>query len=99
VVTNGDELRSAKIVYTQPGRRAVSVTVTIDPCWIKLVNERDSTSEDFGADVREEVEEALPSGPLAPAIARWLEQRLSLLAARMAEPSIKSGTVLVPPRS
>ena len=99
VPTTGDELRGAKIVYTQSGRRGVSVTVAIDPCWIKLVNERDSTSEDFAADVREEIEDALPPGTLAPATVLWLEQRLSLLAARIAEPLVKSGTVLVPPQS
>ena len=55
MVTSGDELRSARITYTQSGRRAQSVTITIDPCWLQLSNERDFTAEDFGADVREEI--------------------------------------------
>jgi hypothetical protein len=99
IVTSGDELRSARIVYTQAGRRAVTVTVTIDPCWFELSNERDFTSGDFGVDVREKVAEAMPTGGLDPAIAKWLDQRLSLLGARIAEPNLKAGVTLVPPRS
>ena len=99
MVTSGDELRSARITYTQSGRRAQSVTITIDPCWLQLSNERDFTAEDFGADVREEIEEALPPGALDPTIGKWLEQRLALLAARIAVANLKAGVVLVPPRS
>jgi hypothetical protein len=99
MVTSGDELRSARITYTQAGRRAQSVTITIDPCWLQLSNERDFTAEDFGADVREEIEEALPSGALDPTVSKWLEQRLALLAARIAVANLKAGVVLVPPRS
>jgi hypothetical protein len=98
IVTNGDELRSARITYTQSGRRAQSVTITIDPCWFELSNERDFTAEDFGADVREKVEEALP-GAVEPCIRKWLEQRLALLAARIAVANLKAGVVLTPPRS
>ena len=98
LVTNGDELRSARITYTQSGRRAQSVTITIDPCWVHLSDDRDFTAEDFGADVREEIEEALP-GPLDPNISKWLEQRLALLAARIAVANLKAGVVLMPPRS
>jgi len=99
MVTSGDELRSARITYTQSGRRAQSVTITIDPCWLQLSNERDFTAEDFGEDVREEIEEALPSGALDTTIGKWLEQRLALLAARIAVANLKAGVVLVPPRS
>jgi hypothetical protein len=99
IVTNGDELRSARITYTQSGRRAQSVTITIDPCWIHFSNERDFTAEDFGEDVREEIEEALPSGALDPTIGKWLEQRLALLAARIEVANLKAGVVLVAPRS
>jgi len=99
MVTSGDELRSARITYTQSGRRAQSVTITIDPCWLQLSNERDFTAEDFGADVREEIEEALPPGALDPTVSKWLEQRLALLAARIAVANLKAGVVLVPPRS
>jgi len=99
MVTSGDELRSARITYTQSGRRAQSVTITIDPCWLQLSNERDFTAEDFGADVREEIEEALPSRALDPTVSKWLEQRLALLAARIAVANLKAGVVLVPPRS
>jgi len=97
IVTNGDELRSARITYTESGRRARSVTITIDPCWFELSNERDFTAEDFGVDVREKVEEAL--GGVEPCVKKWLEQRLALLAARIALPNLKAGVVLVPPRS
>lgn len=99
LVTNGDELRSARITYTQSGRRAQSVTITIDPCWVHLSDDRDFTAEDFGADVREEIEEALPAGALDPLVGKWLEQRLALLAARIAVANLKAGVVLVPPRS
>ena len=99
IVTNGDELRSARITYTQSGRRAQSVTITIDPCWFELSNERDFTAEDFGADVRGEIEEALPSGAVEPCLRKWLEQRLAFLAARIAVANLKAGVVLVPPRS
>jgi hypothetical protein len=99
IVTKGDELRSARITYTQTGRRARSVTITIDPCWFELSNDRDFTAEDFAADVREEIEDALPSGALQPSVRSWLEQRLALLAARIALPNLKAGVVLVPPRS
>jgi len=99
IVTNGDELRGARISYAQSGRRAGAVTITIDPCWFELSNERDFTAEDFAADVREEIEEALPSGALEPSVRKWLEQRLALLAARIALPNLKAGVVLVPPRS
>ena len=99
MVTSGDELRSARITYTQSGRRAQSVTITIDPCWLQLSNERDFTAEDFGADVREEIEEALPPGALDPTVSKWLEQRLALLAARIAVANLKAGVVLMPPRS
>jgi hypothetical protein len=99
IVTNGNELRSARITYTQSGRRAQSVTITIDPCWFELSNDRDFTAEDFGADVREEIEEALPSGAVEPCLRKWLEQRLALLAARIAVANLKAGVVLVPPRS
>jgi hypothetical protein len=99
LVTNGDELRSARITYTQSGRRAQSVTITIDPCWVHLSDDRDFTAEDFGADVREEIEEALPPGALDPTIGKWLEQRLALLGARIAVANLKAGVVLVPPRS
>jgi hypothetical protein len=99
IVTNGDELRSARIVYTQSARRVQSVTITIDPCWFELSNERDFTAEDFGADVREKIEDALPSGAMEPCIRKWLEQRLALLAARIALPNLKAGVTLVPPRS
>jgi hypothetical protein len=101
VVQAGDELRSATLVYTQYGRRgaSASVTIDIDPCWFELSNERDFTSEDFGEDIRKKVEAALPAGAaLDPAVKTWLEQRLSLLSARMAEPNLKAGIVLVPPR-
>jgi len=97
IVTNGNELRGARITYTQSGRRAQSVTITIDPCWFELSNERDFTAEDFGVDVREKVEEAL--GGMEPCIKKWLEQRLALLAARIAVANLKAGVVLVPPRS
>lgn len=98
IVTSGDELRSARITYTQSGRRAQSVTITIDPCWFELSNERDFTAEDFGADVREKVEEALP-GVMEPCVRKWLEQRLALLAGRIAVANLKAGVVLTPPRS
>jgi hypothetical protein len=99
IVTNGDELRGARITYTQSGRRAQSVTITIDPCWFELSNERDFTAEDFGADVREKIEDALPSGAMEPCIRKWLEQRLALLAGRIAIANVKAGVTLVPPRS
>jgi hypothetical protein len=99
IVTNGDELRSARITYTQSGRRSQSVTITIDPCWFELSNERDFTAEDFGADVREKIEDALPSGALDPSVRKWLDQRLALLAARIAVANLKAGVTLVPPRS
>jgi hypothetical protein len=101
IATNGDELRGATIVYTQSGRRAASVTVTItiDPCWFELANERDFTSADFGVDVGEKIEGALAPGTFEPCVKEWLEQRLSLLAARIAEPNLKAGVTLVPPRS
>jgi hypothetical protein len=99
IVTNGNELRSARITYTRSGRRAESVTITIDPCWFELSNDRDFTAEDFGADVREKIEEALPSGALEPSLRSWIEQRLALLAARIALPNLKAGVTLVPPRS
>jgi hypothetical protein len=99
MITNGDELRSARITYTQSGRRAQSVTITIDPCWLHLSDDRDFTAEDFGADVREEIEDALPAGALDPTVSKWLEQRLALLAARIAVANLKAGVVLVPPRS
>jgi hypothetical protein len=99
IVTNGDELRSARITYTQSGRRAQSVTITIDPCWFELSNERDFTAEDFGADVREKIEDALAPGTMEPCVRKWLEQRLALLAARIAVANLKAGVTLVPPRS
>jgi hypothetical protein len=99
IVTNGDELRSARITYTQSGRRAQSVTITIDPCWFELSNERDFTAEDFGADVREKIQDALPAGALDPTVSKWLDQRLALLAARIAVANLKAGVTLVPPRS
>ena len=99
MVTSGDELRSARITYTQSGRRAQSVTITIDPCWLQLSNERDFTAEDFGADVREKIEDALPAGALDPTVSKWLDQRLALLAARIAVANLKAGVTLVPPRS
>ena len=97
-IVAGNELRSATIVYTQSGRRDVTVTIEIDPCWFELVNERDFTAEDFGADIREKVEAAMPGASLDRATQTWLQQRLSLLAARMAVPLLKSGGLLVPPR-
>jgi len=97
-VVSGNELKSATIAYTQSGRRDVTVTIDIDPCWFELVNDRDFTAEDFGADIREKVEAAMPEGTLDRTIGTWLAQRLSLLAARMAVPLVKSGTLLVPPR-
>jgi hypothetical protein len=45
MVTSGDELRSARITYTQSGRRGQSVTITIDH-WIHFSTERDFTAED-----------------------------------------------------
>jgi hypothetical protein len=99
VVQAGDVLRSATIVYTQAGRRGGSATVEIDPCFFELNNEPDVSSDDFGVDVRQHVEAALPNGtPIEPAVKTWLEQRLSSLAARMVAPNLKAGIVLVPPR-
>ena len=49
--------------------------------------------------MREEIEEALPPGALDPTVSKWLEQRLALLAARIAVANLKAGVVLMPPRS
>jgi hypothetical protein len=39
-----------------------------------------------------------PSSALEPGLKAWLTQRLALLAAKTAEPYVKNGITLVPPR-
>jgi hypothetical protein len=95
IVVNGDELLGATVVFSQAARRPV--TVDINPCWFELTNERDFTSVDFGVDVVEKIE-AASRGTAEPCVKEWLQQRLGLLAAQIVEPSLKTGTILVPPR-
>ncbi len=95
---NDDQLLAAELTYTAFGRGGFTVTVQIDPCWFEYVNDREATAAEFGEDVMAKVEAAAPPGALEPCIKKWFEQRLALLAAKTAEPSIKHGITLVPPR-
>jgi len=99
IVVNGSELREATVQYTQLGTNPVTVTVQIDPCWFEYVNDREATAAEFGTDVVARIEEQAPRGTVEPCIKEWLAQRLALLGAKTAEPYVKQGIVLVPPRS
>ena len=99
IAVNGSELRQATVQYTQPGPNAVTVTIQIDPCWFEYVNDRDATAQEFGDDVVARIEREAGPGMLEPCIKEWLAQRLALLGAKTAEPYVKGGVILVPPRS
>jgi hypothetical protein len=98
ITVNGDELRRAQVTYTQLGRGGFTVTIEIDPCWFEYVNERDATASEFGDDVAVRIEGQSPRGVLDARLKMWLTQRLALLGAKTAEPYVKSGVTLVPPR-
>jgi hypothetical protein len=98
IVVNEDQLMAAELKYAQFGRRGFTVTIEIDPCWFEYVNERDATADEFGADVVVRIEGQISPGTLDPHVKQWLTQRLALLGAKTAEPTIKSGVTLVPPR-
>jgi len=99
IAVNGSELREATVQYTQLGTNPITVTVQIDPCWFEYVNDREATAAEFGADVVTRIEEQAPRGTIEPCIKEWLAQRLALLGAKTAEPYVKQGILLVPPRS
>ena len=98
ITVNGDELVGAELKYVQVGRVSVTVTIQIDPCWFEYVNERDATAAQFGADVVARIEAESPPGAIAPSLKMWLTERLALLGAKTAEPFIKGGIILIPPR-
>jgi hypothetical protein len=98
IAVNEDQLMAAELKYTQFGRRGFTVTIQIDPCWFEYVNERDATADEFGDDVVVRIEGQTPSGALDPHVKAWLTQRLALLGAKTAEPFVKGGVTLVPPR-
>jgi hypothetical protein len=98
VSVNGDVLNGASVTYRQSGRSGFVVTIQIDPCWFEYVNDRGATAGEFGADVIGKIEAQSPPGALNAHVEAWLIQRLAQLAARTAEPSIRSGLTLVPPR-
>lgn len=98
ITVNGDELRRAEVTYTQFGRGGFTVTIQIDPCWFEYVNERDATAAEFGDDVALRIEAATAPRTLDPVLKGWLTQRLALLGAKTAEPYVKAGLTLVPPR-
>ena len=98
ITVNGDELVGAEVEYVQAGRVSVTVTIQIDPCWFEYVNERDATAAEFGADVVARIEAESPPGAIAPSLKMWLTERLALLGAKTAEPYVKGGIILIPPR-
>jgi hypothetical protein len=98
ITVNEDELLGAEVRYTQFGPHAFTVTVQIDPCWFEYVNDREATADEFGADVVARIVAQGPPGALQPTVKAWLAQRLALLGAKTAEPYVKHGIILVPPR-
>lgn len=99
ITVNEDVLIGAEVRFTQLGPRGFTVTVQIDPCWFEYVNDRAATAEEFGDDVVARIEAQIPPGALpSPSIKAWLIQRVALLAAKTAEPYVKNGIILVPPR-
>jgi hypothetical protein len=99
ITVRDDELLAAEVSYAQLGHHAFSVTLEIDPCWFEYVNDRDATAYGFGADVMEKIEAQAPPGAVDPCFKAWLTQRLALLGAKTAEPYVKQGIILVPPRA
>ena len=97
ITVNGDELRGAAVTYRDFSRAGFTVTVQIDPCWFEYVNERDATAAAFGDDVVARIEAAAPRA-IDPCWKHWFAQRLALLGAKTAEPYVKAGVTLVPPR-
>jgi hypothetical protein len=97
IIVNGDELRGAEVTYTEFGRSGYTVTIQIDPCWFEYVNGREATASEFGEDVVVKIEAAAPRA-VEPCIKEWLTQRLAMLGAKTAEPFVKAGVTLVPPR-
>ena len=98
ITVNEDVLLGAEVRYTQLGPHGFTVTVQIDPCWFEYVNDREATAEEFGDDVMAIVEAQSPPGAVEPCVKAWLTQRLALLGAKTAEPYVKNGITLVPPR-
>ena len=97
ITVNGDVLQEATVQFTRLGPQGFTVTVQIDPCWFEYVNEREATASEFGDDVMARIEEQRP-GAIEPCLKEWLAQRLALLGAKTAEPFVKGGVILVPPR-
>ena len=97
ITVNGDELRGAEVTYRDFGRDGFTVTIQIDPCWFEYVNERDATAAQFGDDVVARIEAAAPRA-IDPCWKHWFAERLALLGAKTAEPYVKAGVTLVPPR-
>ena len=97
ITVNGDELRSATLTYTDFSRRGFTVTIDIDPCWFEFVNERDATAAELGDDLVARIEAAAPR-TYDPCVKEWLAQRLAFLGAKIAEPTLRAGLTLVPPR-
>lgn len=97
ITVNGDELRGAEVTYRDLTRTGFTVTVPIDPCWLEYVNERDATAAQFGDDVVARIEAAAPRA-IDPCWKHWFAAQLARLGAKTAEPYVKAGITLVPPR-
>ena len=78
--------------------RGLGAECKCDALVFETAADRDATAQEFGEDVVARIEEQR-AGTLEPCIKEWLAQRLSLLGAKTAEPYVKGGVILVPPRS